>query len=111
MIDEIKTLLSIPATNTDNDTLLNQIIAMVEKRILFRMNETVLPNELSWIVVEATVIRFNRLGDEGFSQKSLEGNSSTIQSEDILTPFYSYIDEWKESQKETKKNPKRIRFL
>lgn len=111
MIKEVKTLLSIPADNSDNDTLLNQLITMIEKRILFIINEKTLPKELDWIVVEATIVRFNRIGNEGFTQHSLEGNSSTIQSEDILEPFYDFINDWQQSKKVNVKNPKRLRLL
>ena len=63
MLIEIKRTLEI--TDTSLDAQLNDFIKRITDRLLLRLGEPLLPLELQFIVVEATVKRFQFKGNEG----------------------------------------------
>lgn len=59
------------------------------------------PPELEYIVYELSVIRFNRIGSEGMSAHSVEGESISFSDDDFLR-FQSDIDAYLDSVSESK---------
>ena len=63
----------------------------IAERLLHRIKDTEIPAELEYIVDEATIRRFNRIGSEGMKSESVEGHSVTYLDEDELAPYESVI--------------------
>ena len=49
----------------------------IAERLLHRIKDTKIPLELEYVVDEATIRRFNRIGSEGKKSESVEGHSVT----------------------------------
>ena len=63
----------------------------IAERLLHRIKDTEIPLELEYIVDEATIRRFNRIGSEGMKSESVEGHSVTYIDGDELEPYESVI--------------------
>ena len=63
----------------------------IAERLLHRIKDTEIPIELEYIVDEATIRRFNRIGSEGMKSESVEGHSVTYIDGDELAPYESVI--------------------
>lgn len=107
MHDNIKALLGI--TDDSQDDKLTAIVDSVKARLLVLLGgaDTV-PAALAYIVDEVAIIRFNRIGSEGMSSHSVEGESITFGDNDF-GGFMGDIDAWMSEQQETKIG--RVRFL
>ena len=94
MLIEVKRTLEI----TDNalDSQLNDFIKRITDRLLLRLGVPELPAELSFIVVECTVKRFNLKGNEGMASYSQEGESITYS--DLLDEYKDDIALWVHAQ-------------
>ena len=71
LLDKIKTLLGV----TNNDDVISVIIDLTKDKILNYINETELPNELEFILIELAIQRYNRIGSEGITSESVDGKS------------------------------------
>ena len=70
----------------------------IAERLLHRIKDTEVPLELEYIVDEATIRRFNRIGSEGMKSESVEGHSVTYIDGDELEPYESVIVAYLEAQ-------------
>lgn len=79
VLDDLKVLLDIPVDETELDGKLNLIIRNAERQVLSYLPSGTepVPEALEYIVCEMAVTRFNRLGNEGMSSYSQEGESIT----------------------------------
>ena len=105
ILENVKELLGNPKNIDDK---LNVIIELTQKRLGNLLSVKEVPEELEYIVVEVSVIRFNRIGSEGVSSHSVEGESMSFNDDD----FDSYdkdIRLWLNNQSDLKKG--RVRFL
>ena len=91
--DDVKTLIGV------EDERIDIIYESVSNRLLRMLNNkldlTVLPIDLEYIVDEVTIIRFNRLGSEGMSAESMDGHSATYVGNDFdgyISDINDYID-------------------
>ncbi|WP_411842120.1 phage head-tail connector protein [Salinicoccus sp. HZC-1] len=82
-LDDVKTLIGL--TDTTQDKTLNLIIGMTERRLMSFLPVEVetLPVEMQDIVVEVTIMRYNRIGNEGMESESIEGRSMTFNDDDF----------------------------
>lgn len=107
MHDNIKRLLGI--TGDDRDGLIYTITDSVEARLKVLLGSVEeIPECLEYIVDEVSVIRFNRIGSEGMSSHSVEGESVSYSDND----FAGFADEIKaflDTQQSTSRG--RLRFL
>ena len=85
----IKTMLGV----TNQDKLLYEITGLVESELLSYLEVDILPTKFEWILIELSIQRFNRIGSEGFSSESVDGNS-TSYLEDELAPYYKFLDSY-----------------
>ena len=108
IIDDIKTLLGIADTDTEQDEVLNVIIKTVSSRLASLIKEMTVPDSLDYIVTEVAVTRYNRLGSEGFSGHTVEGESISI-SDDDFKPFLSDINDYLDSKKPRERRT--VRFI
>ena len=88
LVNRIKVLLGV----TENDELINEIIELTKDKILNYINETELPNELEFVLVELAIQRFNRIGSEGISSESVDGKS--VSYEDDFENYKPYLDDY-----------------
>lgn len=99
ILENVKELLGNPKNIDDK---LNVIIELTQKRLGNLLSVKEVPEELEYIVVEVSVIRFNRIGSEGVSSHSVEGESMSFNDDD----FDSYdkdIRSWLNNQSDLKK--------
>ena len=94
-LEEVRLLLGL----TDNlqDKALETIMTMVTQRLLNRLYGAPkgVPAELSYIVTEVTIARFNRLGSEHLKSDSDEGHTMTwYDNDDMFLPFHAEIERW-----------------
>ncbi len=104
VIDDVKALLGIE----DEDSKLNVIITLTENRLKTLIGKTEVPSELEYIVTEVSIARFNRIGSEGLSGHTVEGEALTFKDND----FDQYADDiqtWRDAQSD--QDIGRIRFL
>lgn len=104
VIDDVKALLGIE----DDDNKLKVIITLTENRLKTLIGQKEVPSELEYIVTEVSIARFNRIGSEGLSGHTVEGEALTFKDND----FDSYADDiqaWRDAQSD--QDIGRIRFL
>lgn len=104
VIDDVKALLGIE----DEDKKLKVIITLTENRLKTLIGQTEVPSELEYIVTEVSIARFNRIGSEGLSGHTVEGEALTFKDND----FDQYADDiqtWRDAQPD--QDIGRIRFL
>ena len=108
-LNKLKLLLRLTDT-TDRDELLTTIIEDAEKRLLLRLEgqAEAVPNDLSYIVVEVAVVRFNRLANEGMTSVSVEGETLNF-SDDPLAQYDRDIRSWLAAQEGTRSG--KVRFI
>ncbi|WP_056979710.1 phage head-tail connector protein [Companilactobacillus nodensis] len=92
----------------DSDTTLKAVIELIKARLLNLIDADKVPDELSYIVVDASISRFNRISDEGKTSSGENEVSATWQVDD-LAPFLDDIDRWNVKHSTTGKG--KVRFL
>ena len=111
-IDKIKALISVDGL--EYDTVLNHFVETAEKRIRLRCGLTAednIPDMLSYIVVDYSVLRFNRLRSEGYLEHTVEGESIVFpENEDDFAMFDSAISDYLKSDANVSARG-RVRFL
>lgn len=108
MLDIIKGLLGFAADDTENDANLNKLISFAVARLKLRLGGIEPPEEMDYIIVEVVIKRFNRIGSEGLSNHSVEGESLTF-SDDDFKEFESEIQAFLDTQKQTTRG--KVRFI
>lgn len=79
-----------------------------KQRLRFLLGGLEPPEEMNYIILDVSIIRFNRIGSEGLSSHSVEGESLSWSEND----FAGYMDDiraYLDDQKESKKG--KVRFL
>lgn len=93
MLEDVKALLGF--TDTTNDELLNTIIKLISARLCTLIGAKEVPAELAYIVTEATVTRFNKIGSEGMQSHTVEGEAFTFNTTGDLSAFTDEIEAWR----------------
>lgn len=93
VIEQVKTLLGISDDLQDN--LLKVIEKLTESHFKAYTGKTDVPDELTFIIVEVIVKRFNRLGAEGMTSQGMEGLSMSFS----LNDFEDYSEVFKRHYK------------
>lgn len=108
MLDNVKRLLGIREETDDpeRDELLNWIIESANARLKNLLGGLDVPKSMEHIVVEVAVIRFNRIGSEGLSSHTVEGESLSFGDND----FSGFMDEIEAYLDEKNKNSRRGGF-
>lgn len=105
--DQVCTLLGIHGMAVDDK--IEIIIDSVANRLKNLLGGvSIIPQQLMYIVTEVSVIRFNRIGSEGMSSHSVEGESISFSDNDFVG-FMDEIEAYLDEQKGTKRG--RVRFL
>lgn len=87
ILADVKTMLGI--TDTKIDSRLELIIRLTSSRLQVLLGGANVPESLEYIVTEVSIIRFNKIGSEGLSAHSVEGESLSFSDDD----FAAYKDE------------------
>lgn len=106
MLEKLKLMLGI--TDDDLNEKLMYILDAVSGRLKLLLGGIEPPEEMEHIIIDVAVIRFNRIGSEGMSQNSVEGESITFTGND----FDGYMDEiqaYLDGEKEAKRG--KVRFI
>ena len=82
---------------TGDNPQVEAIYNAIAERLLIRLDETEIPLSLEYVVDEATIRRFNRIGSEGMKSESVEGHSVTYDMGDVLDPYESAIQDYLDS--------------
>lgn len=106
MLNDIKALLGIEGEGQDSK--LRLIIAAATARLKVLLGGIEPPESLDYIIREVAIVRFNRIGSEGMTNHSVEGESITFGTNDFAE-YENDIQAYLESQKESAKG--RLRFL
>ena len=93
MLEEIKIILGI----ADNalDSQLNIIIANTKARLKMLLGGLDVPENLNYVVTEVSVKRFNRIGSEGITSHTVEGESMSFSDDDFAEfagDIQAYLD-------------------
>lgn len=111
-IDDLKVMLDFNDVDEARDKRLNLIIKNAESALLVRLpGQKVVPDVLSYIIVELSIIRFNRIGNEGMKAFKQEGEDITYDLSDDLDPFMDAINGWLNSQEDPPGKAGKVRFL
>lgn len=105
---DVKTMLGV--TDDTNDAQLDVVIRLATSRVDGYVGEAELPDELTWIVEELAISRFNRIGNEGMSQNQEEGRVMMFTADD-LDPYKTYLDKYVEDHQSDGANESRAKLL
>lgn len=103
MLDNLKIMLG-----DDQDAKLTLIMSMTKSRLKLLLGGIEPPEEMNHIVLEVSLMRFNRIGSEGLKSHSVEGEILTFSDHDF-DGFANEIQAWLDSQKESTRG--KVRFL
>ena len=108
MLENLKIMLGIAADDTDLDGKLNLILSNTTARLKLLLGGIDPPEEMNHIVLDVSIMRFNRIGSEGLASHSVEGESLSFTDNDF-DGFNNEIQAWLNSQKENVRG--KVRFL
>lgn len=102
MIDDLKALLGIQMNDTEQDEVLRLILRAVKSRLKILLGGIEPPEELGYIILDVAAVRYNRLGSEGLSSHTVEGESLSLSSNDFegyTDDIQAFLDARRDSQK------------
>ena len=108
MLENLKLWLGIPAEDTELDEKLLLIVKSTTARLKLLLGGIDPPEEMDHIVLDVAIMRFNRLGSEGLSSHSVEGESLSFSDSDF-DGFSAEIQAWIDGQKESTRG--KVRFI
>ena len=111
MLAQVLELLGISDPTQEVTALLNTIISMTQQRLKLRLGTSAVPTELEYIVVEVSIVRYNRIGSERLSSHNVEGETMTWNTEDDFKPYMAEINGWLAQQTDPPKYVGRLKFL
>ena len=108
LLDEIKSLLGLDQAENDLDEKITLIIETATARLRLLLGNIDPPEELDYIIREVSIMRFNRLGSEGLTAHTVEGETLQFTDDDFAA-FKDDINEWLSRQETSAKG--KLRFL
>lgn len=109
MLDELKIMLGIPVDDTSIDAKLRLILTSCAARLRMLLGGVKeVPETLEYIVLEISVARYNRIGSEGLSGHTVEGETSSYTTNDF-TPYMAEIQAYIDAQSTATRG--KVRFL
>lgn len=108
MLENLKLLLGIDSADTSLDAKLNLLVSTATERLKILLGGIDPPDSMEHIIMEVAVIRFNRIGSEGLSSHSVDGESLSF-SENDFSGFADEIQAFLDTQKGNSRG--KVRFL
>ena len=99
IIDDVTALLGFPEEKPNRT--LDVIIRLTTNRLKTLLDVEEVPTELEYIVTEVSIVRYNKIGSEGVTSHSVEGETMSFSDND----FKGYLDDievWKNKKNEVK---------
>jgi hypothetical protein len=109
MMEDLLKLLNLENADDELRARLQTIVDITSDRLKNRLGTDEVPSGLAYIVTEVSIIRFNRIGSEGLSSHTVEGESMGW-TEDDFSAYESDIQAWIDENKDTSRRG-RIRFI
>lgn len=110
MLNKILILLGLDSPTQAMTDRIETIMELTEQRLAFLLGQSIIPEELSYIVVEVTIARFNRIGSEGLSSHTVQGESLSWTDDDFK-PYLDDIQGWLNAQDDVNTTRGRVRFI
>lgn len=108
MLNDLKLLLGFLPDEKDQDEKLKLILSNTTSRLKLLLGGIEPPEAMNHIILEVSVIRFNRIGSEGLSGHTVEGESLSFYEND----FEGFMDEIQAFLDNQKGNSRgKVRFL
>lgn len=108
-MEDLLELLDLQDAGDEQRKKLQTIMDITSDRLKVKLGTDKVPSKLSYIVTEVSIIRFNRIGSEGFSSHTVAGESQSFSGDDF-SPYESDIQAWIDENKGTSRRG-RIRFI
>lgn len=108
MLEDIKELLGISESDITMDTRLEIILNATKRRLKVLLGGIDVPDDLNYVVTDVSIMRFNRIGSEGLSSHSVEGESLSFSNNDF-EPYMDDIQAYLNSLEASTKG--KVRFL
>lgn len=108
MLENLKLLLGIDSADTSQDAKLRLLIDTATARLKILLGGVEPPDDMEHIIIEVAIIRFNRIGSEGLSSHSVEGESLSWSDNDFAG-FSDEIQAFLEMQESSKRG--RVMFI
>lgn len=108
MLSDLKLMLGISSDDTSLDDKLRLIISSVTARLQLLLGGIEPPESMEHIILEVSIIRFNRIGSEGMTNHSVEGESQQFTDGDF-NGFTDEIQAFLDTQKGSVRG--KVRFL
>lgn len=108
MLNDLKLMLGIEKDDTGTDERLNLILKNTGQQLKVKLGGIDPPESLDYIILEVSIKRFNRIGSEGLSSHTFEGESLAFVDDDFNS-FSEDIQSFINSQKELTRG--KVRFL
>ena len=99
IIDDVTALLGF--SGEESNKTLDVIIRLTTNRLKTLLDVEEVPTELEYIVTEVSIVRYNKIGSEGVTSHSVEGETMSFSDND----FKGYLDDievWKNKKNEVK---------
>lgn len=107
MLENLKMLLGLE-NDDSRDDLLNLLIKLVTARLSLLLGGIEPPEEMEHIIIDVAIARFNKIGSEGLSSHSVEGESMNFTKDDF-EGFSAEIQAFLDGQKDNSRG--KVRFL
>lgn len=108
MLNDLKLMLGIEENDTGADKRLNLILENTRQQLKTKLGGIDAPESLNYIVLEVSIKRFNRIGSEGLTSHTVEGESLSFVDDDF-NGFSDDIQAFLNLQKDLTKG--KVRFL
>ena len=94
-LDNVKVLLSL-TDDSSQDELLTVLLNNAVSTIILYLGVEDIPDELTFIAEQMTVIKYRRIGAEGIDTEKIDVVSTKYIADD-LKPFISMLDRYKDN--------------
>lgn len=108
MLNELKLMLGISADDTSIDEKLLLIISTATARLKLLLGGIEPPDSMKYIIREVAIMRFNKIGSEGVTSHTVEGESLHFVDSDFAA-FADEIQAFLDTQKGNVRG--KVRFL
>ena len=99
IIDDVTALLGF--SDEKYNKTLDVIIRLTTNRLKTLLDVEEVPTELEYIVTEVSIVRYNKIGSEGVTSHSVEGETMSFSDNDFKG-YLNDIEVWKNKKIEVK---------
>lgn len=96
--------------DNSKDDVLTDFILMYESAIKLKADVEIIPISLEWILIEAVISRYQRIGSEGMKSESVDIVTMQFHDE-ILAQYDAYFDDYKRKNNGSSSELVRVKFL